>query len=200
MNDRPHLQYRVTQYDDARYHGGTRRGSPRGIIWHATAGDTVDGARSWLDRLDKGPEGKLVPIPRDKRASYNYLIGKDGRIFRTVHPDVIADHAGLSSWKGLSLTGVNTLNPVTIGIAFANDNGTDRNPEDDDLTPAQLESGLWLGSVMAERYDIRPEFQLSHREVSPGRKFDPLARILDMDHWRALMAAASWPATLQAHP
>ena len=198
MNGAPALQSRVQHLDDARYHGGTREHPVRGIVWHCTAGDTVNGARSWLDRLDRSPEGKPVPIPGAKRASYHYLIGKDGAIVRTVHPEMVAYHAGLSAWPGLSLPGVNTVNPTTIGIAFANDDGSDENPADDPLTAAQLESGLWLGAVLMAQYGIVADLNRGHREVSPHRKVDPLPRILDMDHWRALLASPVWPAQLAA--
>lgn len=202
MIGRPALQSRVTRADDARYQGGTRTSKVTACIWHATAGDTATGARGWMDRLDTVVEGgrtTFKPLPPSKRASYHYVIDKDGRIIRTVHTDIIANHAGASSYPGLrALRG--SLNHCTIGVSFANDNGSDDNPDDDDLTEEQLCSGLWLGSVLMETFGYPPEMNLQHREVSPGRKPDIAPHILDADHWRTLLGSRVWPTDIVACP
>ena len=170
------LQYRIVQVDPPRYHGGKRPSDPLGIIIHCTAGDTASGAISWLNRILKnGEHGK---------ASYNYIIEKGGAICRMAKPDIIAYHAGLSSWPTLP-SRFGSLNHCTIGIAFANDNGSDDNPLDDALTIAQLESCMWLCATFCRQYSIPVKHILGHIEVSPGRKFDPLPAILDMNHWRS---------------
>jgi N-acetyl-anhydromuramyl-L-alanine amidase AmpD len=194
----PSLQHRVQRLDDARYQGGTRTSPVLALIWHATAGDTAAGARGWMDRLDKvvTPEGTVAKLlPPSKRASYTYLIDKNGDILRTVHPGIIANHAGRSAWPSLPSRD-NSLNHCSLGISFANDNGSDNDPTDDDLTPEQLESGLWLGRTLISLYKIPVAHNLAHREVSPGRKFDPLDRILDMDVWRRQLGAADWPSRI----
>lgn len=194
----PSLQYRVQRLDDARYQGGTRESPILGCIWHATAGDTASGARGWMDRLEKviTAEGAVMkPLPRNKRASYHYLIDKDGSILRTVNPAIIANHAGRSAWPSLPARN-NSLNHCTIGVSFANDNGSDDDPTDDDLTREQLESGLWLGRTLIALYKYPVAHNLAHREVSPGRKFDPLDRILNMDVWRRQLGAPEWPTRI----
>jgi N-acetylmuramoyl-L-alanine amidase len=168
------LQHRV-KASSARYNGGKRKGNPLGIVMHCTAGDRGNDAIGWLNRMLKNGESK---------ASYNYVIEKDGTILRMCRPDVIAYHAGLSSWHSLPSKNA-SLNHCTIGIAFANDNGSDGDIRDDELTIYQLEAGLWLCSLFCREYSISTNHILGHIEVSPGRKFDPLPRILDMDHWRA---------------
>jgi N-acetyl-anhydromuramyl-L-alanine amidase AmpD len=151
-----------------------------------------------MDRLDTLPDGRRAPLPPSKRASYHYLIGKDGMIVRTVHPRMIANHAGKSSFPRLlpdtaSLPRVAGVNAYTIGVSFANDNGSDANPNDDDLTPEQVASGLWLGTVLQETWGYSPLRNWGHCEVSPGRKTDPLPRILDMSLWRGMLSLAEWP-------
>lgn len=175
MKDAPHG---IIRLDNARYQGGRRTSPVLGIILHCTAGDTVEGATSWLNRFLKNGEGK---------ASYHYLIAKSGRITRTLDPGMVAYHAGRSRWPGLPDSN-GSLNHCTVGIGWANDNGSDADLCDDDLTPEQIGAGLWLCEAMMSRYGVPPNYVLGHREVSPGRKSDPLPRILDLPAWRARLA------------
>lgn len=170
------FQSRVRRLDNAEDHGG-KRATTDLIVWHCTAGDTADAAMEWMNS-------------RHATASYNYLIGKDGTIHRFLHPDLVAYHAGLSAWpnNGTSVGMRGSLNGRSIGVAFANDNGSDINPVDDPLTKDQVESGLWLGRTLMQLYHVPAGSNVGHREVSPGRKTDPLPRILDMGHWRRLLA------------
>lgn len=178
------LQSFVRRIDNARYHGG-RRSPPDidSIVMHATAGDTVDGAVSWMNRTLGNAEGK---------ASYHYLIPKKEAegIYRMCDPLVVAYHAGKSCVPGTRQWPGASLNKHSLGVAFANDNGSDSNPDDDALTDWQLEAGLWLCTTMCLRFGISPARVWGHREVSPGRKTDPLPRILDMGEWRAKVAGA----------
>lgn len=174
-----------SEYGEANYHGGPRPGPVRGLGWHATAGDTADGAMGWLDRVLKRGEGK---------ASYNYLIDRDTaaggsmRIVRFLDPSVVAYHAGRSSWPTIPGRW-GSLNTTTIGIAWANDNGSDGNLDDDPLTDFQLCAGLWLAAVLCERYKLDPRAHMvGHREMSPGRKTDPLPRVIDMSAFREATA------------
>ena len=57
------------------------------------------------------------------------------------------------------------------------------------LTAEQLASGEWLAREMMARFNVPSSRVLAHREVSPGRKFDPLPAILDMNDWRTRLAA-----------
>lgn len=169
---------RIVRRDDAEDHGGKRLRTEF-IVWHCTAGDTAEGAMSWMN----SPHAV---------ASYHYLLDKDGKIFRFLHPDLVAYHAGLSAWPNTGTTvGMRgSLNSRSVGVSFANDNGSDRNLNDDPLTLAQVESGLWLGRTLMRIYGVAPAMNLGHLEVSPGRKTDPLPRILDMTHWRQLLSRA----------
>jgi N-acetylmuramoyl-L-alanine amidase len=170
------LQSRVTRLDNAEDHGGKRLTTEL-IVWHATAGDRADSAMEWMN----SPHAT---------ASYHYLIDKDGTVYRFLHPDLVAYHAGVSQWpnNGTSIGMRGSLNSRTLGVSFANDDGTDDNPDDDPLTKAQVESGLWLGRTLMSLYAVPPGGNVGHCEVSPGRKTDPLPRILDMAHWRRLLS------------
>lgn len=197
MTPMPDLQARVDRRDDARYQGGPRGSVIRALLWHCTAGDSFAAARAWLDRRMRLPDGTQTKLPPSKRGSYHYGIEKDGSIIRTVDPKNVANHAGASAWPGLEQQH-GSLNHCSIGIAFANDNGTDANPADDELTYEQLESGLWLGRTLMKRFAVPAEMNLGHREVSPGRKTDPLPRILDMALWRQQLGAPEWPERIRA--
>jgi len=200
MIGRPDYQHRVERADDARYVGGTRYSKIVACVWHATAGDTATGARGWMDRMEKHMEGgKPVwkPLPPNKRSSYPYIIDKSGAIIRTVHPGIIAFHAGNSAWKNLPRSN-GSLNHCTMGVSFANDNGSDDDPTDDALTPEQLESGLWLGSILMETYGYPAEMNVQHREVAPTRKQDVAPHILDADLWREQLGLKVWPTTIKA--
>lgn len=174
----------VAAREPARYDGGPFKVRPSMLVVHATAGDTAEGAISWLNRTLKNGEAK---------ASYHYIIdrnaaGQEGRIVRLLDPTHIAYHAGRSAWPHAPLPG-QSVNSRSIGVAFANDNGSDDNPDDDALTDWQYEAGLWLCVTLCRRFQIDPEHVLGHREVSPGRKSDPLPRILNMPAFRAAIKA-----------
>ena len=177
---------------DARYKGDIRRReSITHIVWHCTAGDRASEAYSWLNRPAS-----------DHPASYHYLISNDRvetcEIIRMAPIDRITYHAGRSGWPNPPAwpapwheLHVPSLNPVSIGISWANDNGTDRDLSDDPLTPWQIEAGLWLGVTMMHLCpNVTIGYNRGHCEVSPGRKTDPLTRVVNMDWWRELLREA----------
>ncbi len=174
------LQARVQHLDDAHQKGGVRVGNTDLVLWHCTAGDRADDAMSWLNRAHP-----------DCPASYHYIVDKAGAILRTVPPELIAFHAGDSAWP-VRTAGPKqgaSVNKESIGVSFANDDGTDDNPDDDALTVEQLTSGLYLARVLSTRYAIPPSAHVAHREVAPLRKVDPLPGILPMTWWREQIAS-----------
>lgn len=172
MSDAPKLVI----WDDSRYRG---RGPLRVeyLIWHATAGASAQSSREWLNR--RNPDG--TALPPSKWASYTYIIDHDGTIYRHTPLDQVACHAGRSQYpvpRGGVQAG-RSLNNRSLGIAFANMN--DGTP----LTAAQLKSARWLAAVLMKRFGVPAQNNLGHREVSPGRKTDPLPQTLNMNAWRA---------------
>lgn len=166
----PSLQSRVVRLDNSRYHGPHRELDDVSlIVMHGTAGESAMSSVEWLDR----PDSK-------HRASYHYIIDRDGTIYRHTAPSLIAYHAGDSCWpnptkyppgnRGLS------VNSISLGIAFAN------REDGEEITDLQDESGLWLCRYWMDRLDIRPSRVVGHKDVSPGRKLDP--RSLSLSEWR----------------
>lgn len=173
----------VRDAEPARYHGGPRAVTTL-IVIHCTAGDDVPGAVQWMNRLHPpGEEGQ--------KSSYHYLVGKDGLIWRHCPRRLIAYHAGDSAFP-LQTPGpkqFTSVNGFSLGIALTNDDGTDDDPADDAITSEQFTSFDWLVRSMMATYAILPGRVLGHREVSPGRKYDPRPHVLDLPAYRASLAS-----------
>lgn len=160
----------VIHWDNARYFG-PKAPNVKYLIWHCTAGATALSSVEWMNRKD---------LPPEKRASYTYLIERDGTIYRHTPLDRTAFHAGKSQWP-VPAGGVQagkSLNGTSLGIAFANRN------DGEPLTPAQIASAEWLALVLMKKFNVPPANNLGHREVSPMRKIDPLPKTLNMPKWR----------------
>lgn len=121
------------------------------IVVHGDAGSTEQGTLSWLAQ-------------REARASYHYLVGRDGTVYSIVREGDKAWHAGRSHWHGREVG--TSVNPISIGVCFAN-NATE--PYRDEQMRA---GGELIADIMA-RYRIPPSDVRGHYEVSPGRKTDP---------------------------
>lgn len=167
------LQYRVrSPVETAKYHGGVRPSDRyQAIVVHSTAGHSSKESLSWLNRVLKNGEGK---------ASYNYVIDRDGTIWRFLPANIVAYHAGRSAWPGVT-SQFGSINVSSIGIAL-----DDENAVGDTLPDIQLESLFWLCVTFCRQYRIDPSKIISHRECAlpAGRKDDPLPSILDMPAWR----------------
>lgn len=100
------------------------------------------------------------------KKSYHAIVERDGSIDILVSPDRRADHAGVSSFGGVS-----NVNDFSLGLAFANRNdGREPYPE------PQLVSAAALVNVWRESYPaIGLDRITTHAIVAlpPGRKDDP---------------------------
>jgi len=151
------------------------------LVMHYTAGRSLDESVRWLAR-------------KEAKASAHVVIGRDGRIVQQVPFDMVAWHAGTSSWEGRV-----GLNRCSIGIELDNAGRLVRHgqrwrawfgdlydPEDvleathknesapsgwHLYTPVQLEAALELAALLVDRYELRAV--LGHEDISPGRKSDP---------------------------
>lgn len=168
---------KLVRWDDSRYRGrGTL--TQKYLVWHCTAGGTAQSSREWLNRPN---------VPRNKQASYHYIIDRDGTIYRHTPLEAIAFHAGASQWP-VPPGGVQprqSLNGVSLGIAFANRN------DGEAITEAQRASALWLAVTLMKRFNIPWQHNLGHREIAPSRKTDPLPTVLPMPAWRQAIKAAA---------
>lgn len=139
----------------------------RAVVIHATAG-TFPGDHTWL--LKGGDPRRPI--------SCHYLITKTGLIYRYLPDDAVAWHAGESAWA-IDGTRRSGLNAWAIGIELSNRNdGRDPYPE------AQVAAAIWLTARLMREYAIPLQQIVRHRDISPGRKTDPLG--LD---WLAFLTA-----------
>jgi N-acetylmuramoyl-L-alanine amidase len=133
-----------------------RDGHPvRMVVIHGDAGRTDAGTISWIESPDSG-------------ISYHYLVGRGGQVHQFVEENEKAWHAGVSEWPDCTVG--NSVNPTSIGVAFAND-GTGDEP----YTSAQYAQGAKLVGGIIRRHRIPIDAVRGHHEVSPGRKTDPWA-------------------------
>jgi N-acetylmuramoyl-L-alanine amidase len=126
---------------------------PELIVVHGDAGSSDEGTLTWLG------------MERSK-ASYHYLVGRDGVVYQLVDEEDKAWHAGVSDWPGCLVK--NSVNPTSLGVAFAND-GSGREP----FEPIQYKHGADLMHQLMIRYGIPLHRIRGHNEVAPGRKTDP---------------------------
>lgn len=137
------------------------------VIIHATAGGLAGSLRELSDPKPATPE---------KRVSAHYCIDRDGTVYKMVHEEDIAWHAGQSFWQGR--TGVNAF---SIGIELVNlNNGVDPYPE------PQLAAAAQLTRAICSEKGIQPHDVVGHLDIAPGRKDDP--RGLDLVAFRARLA------------
>ena len=154
-------------------HQSSRNGFPVGlVVIHGDAGQTDAGTVSWV----QSPDSKV---------SYHYLVGRDGTVYRFVPEEQKAWHAGKSEWQGAHVHG--SLNPVSIGVAFANDG-------QEPYRPVQYKVGGQLVAEICQRHSVGLHDVRGHYEVSPGRKTDP------WDHfdWKEFFGCVGLAATGRA--
>lgn len=155
---------------------------PRYLIMHYTAATTEQSAISWL----------ISPIAQ---ASAHLIIGREGIITQLVPFNIIAWHAGKSTWTGLV-----GMNKFSIGIELVNAGrlskigeniicpvdkkqinkddiliATHKNEKQESLwheyTEKQLEVSSEVAALLVSTYDLLDI--VGHEDVSPIRKSDP---------------------------
>lgn len=144
------------------------------IVLHATASGRVQTGRNVVGWMDSQPTA----------ISYHYVIERDGTMLRMCDPLFTAYHAGVSAWPHRPV-GRESVNKRSVGISFVNDNLTEP------LTVLQLESADWICRVWMEKLGVGAAAVVAHKEVSPGRKTDPL--MLDMKAWRERLGCPPCP-------
>lgn len=176
------LQSRVRQLDSAVHHGGERGegADPAMIVWHSTR-----------SRMTAPEVINYLNTTSERVASYHYLLNRDGLIYRMCRPELVAYHAGDSAWP-YPMPGDGTeecrpnkgksVNSISLGFAFCT-----KDDEGEQPTELQIASALWLAKVYMALFDIPPSLNVAHKEVSPGRKTDPID--FDMDDWRSQIGA-----------
>lgn len=163
----------VLHFDSCRFYGPERNlAKVDMIVWHQT--DDRLGYTALINYMNSGTDG-----PK----SYHYHIDRLGVVRRLTHWKHIAYHAGKSAWP-VEPGGVRpgqSVNRRSIGVSFEGRLG-------DQLTDRQRIAGLWLYQQILELPQIKIVHNVGHKEVAPGRRFDPG---WDMDEWRKLLAKAA---------
>lgn len=181
---RLHLETGPAEFRPTKNCGGELR--PSYLVMHYTAGRSADSAASWLC----SPAAK---------AAAHIVIGKDGRIVQLVPFNVVAWHAGASSWddNGEHIVG---LNHHSIGIELDNPGRLSRaggrwrslslGTEYDDTDvieavhkheqvacgwhvypQAQLDAAIELAGLLIQTYALKNV--IGHEDIAPKRKSDP---------------------------
>ncbi|HSJ09959.1 MAG TPA: N-acetylmuramoyl-L-alanine amidase, partial [Longimicrobiales bacterium] len=100
-------RHRLHDLDDSafQFHPSPNRGSalrPEYLVIHYTAGRSLQESVDWLAR-------------KESKASAHVVVGRDGTIVQQVPFDIVAWHAGASTWEGRV-----GLNNCSIGIELDN--------------------------------------------------------------------------------
>lgn len=194
-------QANAVPFRESPNHGGQLK--PSFLVMHYTAGRSADSSAGWL--CD----------PRAK-ASAHLVIGKDGKIIQLVPFNLVAWHAGKSSWNDGEQEFVG-MNNHAIGIELDNPGKLvrkgggwrslllGREYQDKDVLEAthknesapagwcvypevQLNAALNVAALLLEEYGLRDV--LGHDDVAPRRKVDP-GPAFPMDSFRARLFGRS---------
>src|SRR4051794_5101754 len=181
---RLHLDTGPVEFRATKNCGGELR--PSYLIMHYTAGRSADSAATWL-------------CSAAAKASAHVIVGKDGRIVQLVPFNVVAWHAGQSSWDdgGEHIVG---LNQHSIGIELDNPGRLSRagarwcslslGTEYDEAEvieavhkheqvacgwhvypQAQLDAAFELAALLVQTYALKNV--MGHEDIAPMRKSDP---------------------------
>jgi N-acetylmuramoyl-L-alanine amidase len=154
---------------------------PQYLVFHYTSGRSAQESIDWLCN----PQAK---------ASAHLVVARDGSITQLVPFNVVAWHAGVSNWEGLS-----GLNHYSIGIEMDNAGRLTKVGDvyrawfqteykvDEVIqathkfehTPAywqaytevQISTALDLASILVKTYGLKDI--IGHEDIAPGRKSDP---------------------------
>ena len=123
--------------------GGTL--NPTLIVEHYTGDNSLSGAVSWLC----APESQV---------SAHVVVSKDGTIVQLVPFNVVAWHAGRSSYNGRNFVNSFAIGIENVGVG-------------DEWPDMQVEANRALIAALFKVYPI--ENVVGHQDVAPGRKSDP---------------------------
>lgn len=147
-----------------RYHGNRKDHKIIGIIIHYI---------SAINIAPKDPYNldKIIGIFNDYKVSADYLIDRQGVIYKLVPEGRYSYHAGISKMPTGEGTptpsGKTSVNRITAGIELVATHTSG-------YTKEQYESCAWLCKEIIRRYPVVDKDHIvGHEHVSPGRKVDP---------------------------
>jgi len=155
--------------------------NPRWLVIHYTASGSPSEAINWF----AAPESKV---------SAHVVIGKDGSITQCVPFNRRANHAGKSTWKGVSGLNSHSIGFELDGFGYLGITGPGKWKFRSTIIPdsevvvtkhkfgsphggwpkypeAQLKAALELAQLVVREYKL--EDVVGHDDISPGRKQDP---------------------------
>ena len=107
---------------------------------------------------------KRLVNPNSKVSSH-YLINRKGKVFRLVHDNYVAWHAGKSCWKNYK-----NLNENSIGIELVNKGHQFGYTS---FEKKQILSLIKLCKKLVKKYKINKKNIVGHSDIAPLRKIDP---------------------------
>jgi hypothetical protein len=134
---------------------------PVGIVYHTSESEILPFISANNDSIETHSRGLLQYVKTNK--SYNYVIDRFGQVYRIVRDDQAANHAGNSIWadeKGVYVG----LNESFLGVSFETKSAA--NPNDDQLTEAQVLAGRLLTQILRSRHNIDDADCVTHGLVS----------------------------------
>ncbi len=110
------------------------------------------------------PTKQMLSVLKKTGTSVHYIIQRNGKILNLVDENMVAFHAGISSWREFE-TGINAK---SIGIELQN-SAMGNKP----YTKAQIKSLIILSKQITARHKIKPCNIVGHSDIAPFRKPDP---------------------------
>ena len=107
---------------------------------------------------------KRLVNPNSKVSSH-YLINRKGKVFKLVHDNYVAWHAGKSCWKNYK-----NLNENSIGIELVNKGHQFGYTS---FEKKQILSLVKLCKKLVKKYKINKKNIVGHSDIAPLRKIDP---------------------------
>lgn len=129
-----------------------RKGPPTTVVLHATAGGSAASSIEWLQKIG---------------LSYNYVIDRDGKVFKCVPTSKVAFHAGKSSGPFAG-----DVNGYSIGVAFANKN--DGEPYTNAQVTACRDLLAELARAIPTLQILTTHYAITVKRDGSARKVDPV--------------------------
>ena len=145
-------------------HGPRGQNKIIGIVIHCISAIEVD-------KNDPYNIDKIFNILKKHFVSSDYLIDREGHIFKLTPPKRYAYHSGISQMPTGECVFMNNnepcVNKITIGIELIGIISKD-------FTKAQYEACAWLSRKLVRKYPhIARDHIVGHEHVAPDRKQDP---------------------------
>lgn len=107
---------------------------------------------------------EILKVFQKTGTSIHYIIQRDGKILNLVPENMVAYHAGISSWREFS----EKLNAKSIGIELQSSTMGQEN-----YTKPQIESLVELVGKIIKHHKIKAQNIVGHSDIAPFRKPDP---------------------------